>query len=129
MPPRQAAGGGGPPDQDAINQMLLAMAQSSQQLTAAVASLVTSQASFMRSAADPDVNIGLSKAHSLLNVEQIAAQRIDNTVDDHNRSGLPAALRDTRPPEPADYISDQNHADYDATDFRHNNDYGAGHLK
>ena len=104
MPPRIAAGGGGPPTEDGINQLLFQMAQSSQQLTAAVASLATPQASFMRSAADADANIGLSKSHSLLGVEQIAAQRIDNTVDDHNRSGLPAALRDTRPSEPADYI-------------------------
>ena len=106
MPPRQAAGGGGPPTEDDINQLLLQMAQSSQQLTAAVASLATSQAPFMRPAADADVNIGLSKSHSLLDVEQIAAQRIDNTVDDHNQSGLPTALRDTRPSAPADYISD-----------------------
>ena len=45
----------------------------------------------MRSAADADANIGLSKAHSLLDVELTAAERIDNTVDDLNRSGLPAA--------------------------------------
>jgi len=72
--------------------MLLAMAQSSAQLTAAVASLATSQASFMRSAADADANIGLSKAHSLLDVELTAAQLIDNTVDYLNRSGLRSSL-------------------------------------
>ena len=80
----------------------------------------------MRSAADADVNSGLSKAHSLLNVEQIAARRIDNKVDDLNRSGLPAASRDTRPSEPADYISDRNNPAYGVTDVRHNNNYGAG---
>ena len=61
MPPRNAGGGGPPPDQDDINQMLLTMAQSSAQPTAAVASLATSQASFMRSAADADANIELNK--------------------------------------------------------------------
>ena len=81
----------------------------------------------MRSAADADVNIGLSKYHSLLDVEQIAAQRIDNTVDDYNRSGLPTALRDTRPCAPADYVSDPLDPDYDVTDVRHANNYGAGH--
>ena len=80
MPPRQAAGGGGPPTEEQAAQLLLQMAQSSQQLTAAVASLATSQAPFMRSAVDADVNIGLSKSHSLLGVGQIAAQRIDSTV-------------------------------------------------
>jgi hypothetical protein len=54
--------------------MLLAMANNSAQLTAAVASLATSQAPFMRSAADADAKIGLSKSHSLLLVEQIAAR-------------------------------------------------------
>ena len=81
----------------------------------------------MRSAADADVNIGLSKSHSLLFVEQIAARKIDNTVDDDNRSGLPTALRDTRPSEPADYTSDPRDSEYDATDARHAITYGAGH--
>ena len=103
MPPCNAGGGGPPPDQDDINQMLLTMAQSSAQLTAAVASLATSQASFMRSAADADANIGLSKAHSLLNVELTAAQHIDNTVNNLNRSGISAALRDTTIKAPDDY--------------------------
>ena len=80
MPPRNAGGGGLPPDQDNINQMLLAMAQSIAQLTAAVASLATSQAPFMRSAADADAKTGLSKAHLILNVELTAAQRLDNGV-------------------------------------------------
>ena len=86
MPPRPA--GGAPMSQDDINQLMLQMAQSSQQLTAAVASLTSSQSSFMRSAADADANIGLSKAHSLLNVELIAAQQIDNTVSNLNRLEL-----------------------------------------
>ena len=84
MPPRNAGGGGPPPDQDNINQMLSAMAQSSiqssAQLTAAVASLATSQAPLMRSAADADAKIGLSKARLIPNVELTAAQRIDNGV-------------------------------------------------
>ena len=91
MSPRPV-GGGGPPTEEQAAQLLLQMAQSSQRPTGAVASLATSQASFMRSAADADVNIGLSKSHPYVYVEQIAAQRIDNTVDDDNRSGLPAAL-------------------------------------
>ena len=126
MPPRPA-GGGGPPTQEDMNQLLLQMAQSSQQLSGAVTSLATSQAPFMRSAADADVNIGLSKSHPLLYVEEIAAREIDNTVDDKNRSGLSAALRDTRAAAPADYISDVNDPGYDATDARHTITYGAGH--
>ena len=82
MPPRPA--GGAPMSQDDINQLILQMAQSSQQLTAAVASLTSSQSSFLRSAADVDVNIGLSKSHSLLPVEIVDACKIDSTVnDDH----------------------------------------------
>ena len=68
--------------QDDINAHMLQMAQSSQQLTDAVTSLTSSQASFLRSAADADVNIGLSKSHSLLLVEKVDACKIDNTVDD-----------------------------------------------
>ena len=48
-------------------------------------------------------------------------------MDDHNRSGLPAALRVTRPSGPADYTSDPNDANYDVTDVRHDIVYGAGH--
>ena len=61
MPPRNAADP--PPD---LDEVLALMANNSALLTAAVASLATSQASFMRSAADADANIGLSKSHSLL---------------------------------------------------------------
>ena len=100
MPPRAA--GGAPMTQDDINQLILQLAQSSQQLNVAVASLTSSQSSFMRSAADADANIGLSKAHSLLPVEIVDARTIDNTVNDDHRSGLPAALRDLRPSKPAD---------------------------
>ena len=126
MPPRPA-GGGGPPTQDDTNELLLQMAQSSQQLSVAVAAIATSQASFMRSAADVDANIGLSKSHSLLLVEQIAACEIDNTMDDYHRSGLPAALRDLRPSQPSDYVSDRRDSDYDPLDTRHGTDWGAGH--
>ena len=70
MPPRNAADPA--PDMEAV---LALMANNSALLTAAVASLATSQASFMRSAADADANIGLSKAHSLLLVEEIAAAK------------------------------------------------------
>ena len=92
MPPRPVGGGGGPSTPEDIKTLLLQMAQSSQQLTVAVAAIATSQAPFMRSAADADANIGLSKSHSLLLVEQIAAREIDNTVDDEHRSGLPTAF-------------------------------------
>ena len=126
MPPR-LAGGGGPPKEEQTAQLLLQMAQSSQRLTDAGASLATSQAFFMRSAADADVNIGLSKSHPYVHVEKIAARRIDNTVDDNNRSGLPTALRDTRPRALVDYVSDVRDPEYDVTDPRHANDYGAGH--
>ena len=126
MPPRPV-GGGGPPTQEGMDQLLLQMARSSQQLTDAVTSLTTSQASFMRSAADADVNIGLPKSHPLLHAEVLSAKEVDNTVDDDNRSGLPTALRDTRPSEPADYTSDPRDSEYDATDARHAITYGAGH--
>ena len=71
MPPRSpaAAGGGGPLTEDQTAQLLLQMAQSSERLTNAVASLADSQASFMRSAADADVNIGLSKSHPYVHIE------------------------------------------------------------
>ena len=129
MPPRNAGGGGPPPDQDDINQMLLTMAQSSAQPTAAVASLATSQALSMRSAADADANIGLSKAHSLLPVEIVDVHTIDNTVNDDHRSGLPAALRDLRTKAPDDYNGVVGSDGYDATDPRHAiaATYGAGH--
>jgi hypothetical protein len=81
----------------------------------------------MRSAADADVNIGLSKSHPYVHVELLAAREIDNTVDDNNRSGLPAALRDLTPSELVDYVSDMRDPGYDATDPRHANVYGAGH--
>ena len=125
MPPRAA--GGTPMSQDDINQLILQMAQSSQQLTAAVASLTSSQSSFMRSAADADANIGLPKVHSLLNVELIAAQQIDNTVSNLNRSGRPAALRDTNPKPPDGYNGVLGSTGYDPLDPRHANTYGAEH--
>ena len=81
----------------------------------------------MRSAADADVNIGLSKSHPYVHVELLAAREIDSTVDDNNRSGLPAALRDLTPSEPIAYVSDMRDPGYDATDPRHANVYGAGH--
>ena len=115
--------------QDDINALILQMAQSSQQLTDAVSGLTTSQASFLRSAADTDVNIGLSKSHSLLLVEKVDARKIDNSVDDDNRSGLPAASRDHRPIQPADLVTDTNDPAYVATDPRLAllPTYGAGH--
>ena len=82
MPPRTGRGGGDPPTPEDLIQVVFQMAQSSQQLTLAVASLATSQASFMRSAADADVNIGLSKSQPLLASELVSARVIDNTVDD-----------------------------------------------
>ena len=95
------------------------LAQSSQQLNFAVASLTVLQSSFMRSAADADANIGLSKAHSLLPVGIVDARTIDNTVNDDHRNGLPAALRDLRPSKPTDLATDTNRTEYGATDPRH----------
>ena len=124
MPPRNAAGGDPPLDMEAV---LLQMANNSAQLTAAVASLATLQASFMRSAADADANIGLSKSHSLLPVEVLSAKEVDSTVDDDNRSGLPAASRDLNPLPPDDYIGDSRATGYNAADPRHSNTYGPEH--
>ena len=126
MPPRAA--GGAPMTQDDINDLIAQLAQSSQQLNdVAVAGLTVSQSSFMRSAAEVDTNIGLSKAHSLLPVEIVDVHTIDNTVINDYRSGLPAPLRDLRPSQPTDLITDITRVDYDATDPRHAITYGAGH--
>ena len=92
-------------------------------------SLTSSQASFLRSAADADVNIGLSKSHSLLAVGIVDARTIDNTVNDDHRSGLPAALRDLRIKAPDDYNGVVGSDGYDPADPRHAiaATYGAGH--
>ena len=66
MPPRTA---GTPLTQEDVLDLIAQLAQSSQQLNVAVGHLSTSQSSFMRSAADVDPNIGLSKAHPLLPIE------------------------------------------------------------
>ena len=114
--------------EDQMAELLQQMAKYSAQLTIAVASLADSQTSFMRSAADADVNIGLSKSHPYVPTELSAVQKIDNSVDNDNRSGLPQAARDTRPLEPEDYFSDARHPEYDATDPRHLvANYGLGH--
>ena len=125
MPPRAA--GGAPMTQDDINDLIMQLAQSSQQLNIAVAGLTSSQPSFMRSAADADANIGPAKAHSLLPVEIVDAHTIDSTVNNDHRSGLPAALRDLRPSKPTDLATDTNSTEYDATDPRHAVPYGANH--
>ena len=122
MPPRNAADP--PPD---LDEVLALMANNSALLTAAVASLATSQASFLRSAADAAANIGLSKSHSLLLVEELAAREIDNTVDDAHRSGLPAADRDHRPAMPRDYVDDPADDEYNNLDPRHGTAWGLGH--
>ena len=122
MPPRNAEDPA--PDMEAV---LALMANNSALLTAAVASLATSQASFMRSAANADANIVLSKSHSLLLVEELAAREIDNTVDDAHRSGLPAAFRDLRPSMPRDYVDDPGDDDYDVLDPHHGTAWGLGH--
>ena len=119
MPPR-AAGAPAPMTEEQTAQLLLQMAQSSQRLTGAVATLATSKASFMRSAADADANIGLSKSQPFVHHEIFAAQRIGNTVTDQHRSGLAPASRDTRPLAPADYDP------ANAADIRHGT-FGAGH--
>ena len=99
MPPRPV---GVPPPmtEEQTAQLLLQMAQSSQRLTGAVATLATSQAPFMRSAADADANIGLSKSQPFVHHKIFAAQRIDNTVTEQHRSGLAPASRDTKPLAP-----------------------------
>ena len=125
MPPRTA--GGTPLTQEDIADLIAQLAQSSQQLNVAVSGLTSSQSPFMRSAADADSNIGISKAHSLLPVGIVDVHTVDSTVNDDYRSGLPAALRDLRPSQPADLATDRNRADYDATDVRHTIIYGAGH--
>ena len=125
MPPRPA-GGGGPLSEEQMAQLLTQMAQSSERLTTAVASLADSQTSFMRSAADADVNIGLSKSHPYILTELPVVHKIDNSVDNSNRSGLPQSARDTRPPIPDDYVSDAKAKGYDPTFPIHM--YGAGHT-
>ena len=118
---------GTPLTQEDIADLIAQLAQSSQQLNVAVSGLTSSQDSFMRSAADADANIGLSKAHSLLPVEIVDVHTVDNTVNNDHRNGLPAALRDLRPSQPADLVTDRNSVDYDATDVRLTITYGAGH--
>ena len=66
MPPRPVGGGGGSPTPEDTNALLLQLAQSSQQPTVAVAAITTSQASFMRSAADADANIHYFSLNKLL---------------------------------------------------------------
>ena len=105
MPPRAA--GGTPLTQEDIIDLIASVAQSSQQLNVAMFGLTSSQSSFMRSAADADANIGLSKAHSLLPVEIVDVRTVDNTVNNDHRNGLPAALRDLRPIQPADLVPDR----------------------
>ena len=118
MPPR--AGAAAPIIEEQTAQLLLQMAMSSQHLTDAVALLATSQAPCMRSAADADVNIGLSKSQPFVHHELFAAQRVGNTVTDQHRSGLSTTARDARPRPPDDCDPD------DATDPRHGT-FGAGH--
>ena len=57
MMPLRAAGAPAPMTEEQPAQLLLQLAQPSQRLTGAVATLATSQAPFMRSAADADANI------------------------------------------------------------------------
>ena len=97
MPPRPA---GTPLTQEDVHDLIAAMAQSSLQLNASMGQLTSSQSFFMRSAADVDPNIGLSKAHPLLPVELVDVKTIDSTVNNDHRSGLSAALRDLRPIQP-----------------------------
>ena len=127
MPPRPGGGPPAPLNEDPIAQLIVQMAQSSQQLTNAVAALSSSQASFMRSAADADVNICLSKSHPFIPSELMTARSIDNTVDDEHRSGMSSSERGTLPLPPTDYVSDPRDPDYDPSDSRHANTYGKGH--
>ena len=129
MPPQRSPqrGGGGAPTEEQTALLLQSMAESSRLLTNAVANLATSQASFMRSAADADANIGLSKAHPFIPSELAQARAIDNTVDNDNRTGLPNSARDTKLAPPDDYVSDPRDPGYDASDPRHAIGYGLGH--
>ena len=127
MPPRPGGNPSAPLSSEDVAQLIVQMAQSSQRLADAVAGLTGSQASFMRSAADADVNIGLSKSHPFIPSELLAAQAIDNTVDNDHRNDMLASERDTLPLPPDDYVSDPRSDDYDPSDFRHANTYGKGH--
>ena len=118
--PLRAAGAPAPMTEEQTAQLFLQMAQSSQRLTDAVATLATSQASFMRSAPDADANIGLSKSQPFVHHEIFAAQRIGRTVTEQHRNGLLPAARDTLPIAPDAYDPD------DITDPRHGM-FGTGH--
>ena len=87
MPPRAA--GGTPLTQEDIIDLIASIAPSSQQLDNSMFNLQSPQAHFMRSAADADANIGLSKSHSLLLVEIVDIHTVDSTVDDDHRSEGP----------------------------------------
>ena len=115
---------GTPLTKEDIADLIAQLAQSSQQLSAAVSGLTSSQSSFMRSAANADANIALSKSHSLLPVEIV-----DNTVNNDHRNGPPAAFRDPRAKAPDDYKGVVGSDGYDTTDPRYATaaTYGAGH--
>ena len=86
--------------QDEFNRLTSQLASLSASLNTAMAGLVSSNAQVMRSAADADSNIGLSKSQYFLPSELLDAQAIDNTVDQGHRSRLPPRDRDTNPIRP-----------------------------
>ena len=95
--------------QDDFNRLTSQLAASSVSRNIAMAGLISSNAQFMRSAANADSNIRLSKSQYFLPSELTATRAIDNTVDQNHRSGLPASQRDTNPLRSIDNTVDQNH--------------------
>ena len=83
--------------QDDFNRLTSQLAALSVSRNIAMAGLISSNAQFMRSAANADSNIRLSKSQYFLPSELTATRAIDNTVDQNHRSGLPASQRDTNP--------------------------------
>ena len=76
----------------------------------------------MRSVADADANIGLSKSQYFLPSELRAAKVIDNTADQTHRNGLPPRDRDINPLRPgartqAAIDADPTHALHGVTTF------------
>ena len=109
-----------------LDQLITNLALSNERLNMATATLAESHSSFMRSAADADPNIGLSKSIPYTDSELSIVKKIDSTVDNDNRNGLAESARDTRPLLPDDYVSDRTDPKYDSTFPTHL--YGAGHM-
>ena len=83
--------------QDDFSRLTSQLATASATFQTAMTGLVGSNAQLMRSAADADSNIGLSKSQSFLPSELRDAKATDNTVDQDHRGGLPPRDRDINP--------------------------------